>query len=300
MTALQIRPVSEDVPFGVRVRGVDIGNASDPDVRAEVNAAFEAHGIVIFEDVEPTNRTQAAISEIFGPLHESDPDVPVSEADDAKGLVNLAYDGISEVDGAEVMNFLPWHFDQCYTNVIPRGGVLRALSIPPEGGLTGFADGIQLYEAVSPELRDWFENLNILYDSAFIFWNMQFGRPKSYRPVRIRRPIAEQMKTPSKVRSVHPAIWQRPSGEKVLHISPMQAAGIEGMETQEGYALLEMMCQEIYAKMIPYYHRWNPTDMVIWDNWRFIHSVTGHPPGYPRDMRRTVVAGDYGLGRLEQ
>jgi taurine dioxygenase len=39
--------------------------------------------------------------------------------------------------------------------------------------------------------------------------------------------------------------------------------------------------------------------MVIWDNWRFIHSVDGHPPQYPRKMQRTTIEGDYGLGRLE-
>jgi taurine dioxygenase len=80
----------------------------------------------------------------------------------------------------------------------------------------------------------------------------------------------------------------------------MQAAGIEGLETAEGDALLEAMCQEIYRKMKPYFHRWSPTDMVAWDNCRFIHSVTGHSPDHVRNMRRTVIFGDYGLGRREQ
>jgi taurine dioxygenase len=128
---------------------------------------------------------------------------------------------------------------------------------------------------------------------------MKFGRPKSYRPVKIRKVVIDQLATTGTVRSIHPAIWQRPTGEKVLHISPMQAAGIEGMETPEGDALLEVMCQEMYTRMVPYYHQWRSTDMVVWDNCRFLHSVTGHPPEYARDMRRTVIFGDYGLGRRE-
>ena len=68
----------------------------------------------------------------------------------------------------------------------------------------------------------------------------------------------------------------------------------QGLQT-----LLESLCQEMYAKMRPYRHAWSPTDMVIWDNWRFIHSVGGHPPKYPRTMQRTTINGDYGLGRLE-
>jgi alpha-ketoglutarate-dependent taurine dioxygenase len=299
MTAFHVRPLADDLPFGARISGVNVDNASDEDVRAEINAIFQASGIIVFENVEPTNKTQAAISEIFGPDQGHALDVPVSEDDDVKGFVNLEYDGVSEVDGVELLNFLPWHFDQCYNSVLTRGGVLRAMAIPPEGGLTGFADGIQLYQAISPELRDRFESLNILYDSSLNFWNMKFGRPTSYRPVRIRQMIIDQLAFASKVRSIHPAIWARPTGEKVLHVSPMQAAGIEGMETPEGDALLEALCREMYAKMAPYHHQWKPTDMVIWDNWRFLHSVTGHSPACARDMRRTVIFGDYGLGRRE-
>jgi taurine dioxygenase len=100
-------------------------------------------------------------------------------------------------------------------------------------------------------------------------------------------------------RSVHPAIWRRPTGEKVLHVSPWQAAGIVGMETPEGDVLLAELVAEMKAKMTPYFHRWKPTDMAIWDNWRFVHSASGNPPQYPRRMQRTTIKGDYGLGRLE-
>ena len=65
------------------------------------------------------------------------------------------------------------------------------------------------------------------------------------------------------VRSVHPAIWRRETGEKVLHVSPWQAAGIEGHEDPEGDAWLEELCQEMYAKMTPYHHSWKPTDMIV-------------------------------------
>jgi taurine dioxygenase len=299
MTAFRIRPIGDNLPFGACISGVNIDIASDPDVRAEINAIFQTKGIVVFEDVDPTNKTQAAISEIFGPIQGHDLDVPISEEKNVKGFINLEYDGVSEVDGLKVRDFLPWHFDGCYDSAITRGGILRALAIPPEGGLTGFADGIQLYQAISPELRERFETLNILYDSAFIFWNMKFGRPKSYRPVEISNLVAGQLPTPSKRRSIHPAIWERSTGERVVHVSPMQAAAIEGMETPEGDSLLEALCQEVYAKMTPYHHKWKPTDMVIWDNARFIHSVTGHSPEWKRDMRRTIIFGDYGLGRWE-
>ena len=39
--------------------------------------------------------------------------------------------------------------------------------------------------------------------------------------------------------------------------------------------------------------------MLIWDNWRMLHSVSGHDPQYPRQMHRTTIEGDYGLGYFE-
>jgi taurine dioxygenase len=39
--------------------------------------------------------------------------------------------------------------------------------------------------------------------------------------------------------------------------------------------------------------------MLIWDNWRILHSVSGSPPDAGRCMHRTTIAGDYGLGRFE-
>ena len=48
-----------------------------------------------------------------------------------------------------------------------------------------------------------------------------------------------------------------------------------------------------------YLHRWEEGDMVLWDNWRMLHSARGVPPEERRIMRRTTIVGDYGLGRRE-
>lgn len=300
MPNLTITPLSEELPFGARIKGVTSANVHDPETRRQINEVFTERGMILFEEMEPSNRMQADLSEVFGTLQaHALKDVPKAD-DDVPGLVGFDYEDIFEVDGKELSAFIPWHFDACYTDQLNRGGVLRALVIPPEGGLTGFADGIQLYKAIDPELRDRFETLSIIYHSHLMFMEMRFGRPKSYNPIKVRKMITDMIEaTKEQPRSVHPAIWQRPTGEKVLHVSPWQAAGIEGMETPEGDALLEELIREIYAKMQPYHHSWKPTDMVIWDNWRFVHSVGGHDPQYPRKMQRTTINGDYGLGRLE-
>jgi taurine dioxygenase len=39
--------------------------------------------------------------------------------------------------------------------------------------------------------------------------------------------------------------------------------------------------------------------MVIWDNWRVLHAVSGMDPAHGRCMHRTTIKGDYGLGAFE-
>ncbi len=300
MPDITVTPLASNLTFGARISGVTLDNAKDARIRQGVNDVFTERGMIVFEGLEPTNAMQVAVSEIFGDLeNHALSDVPMAD-EEVRGMTDFTYEDIFSVNGKELSGFIPWHFDACYTKELNRGGVLRAITISPEGGLTGFADGVQLYKAIDPALRDKFEGLNIIYHSHLMFMNLKFGRPESYEPIKVRKMITDMLdSTKDAPRSVHPAIWQRPSGEKVLHVSPWQAAGIEGMDNAEGDALLRDLVREINAKATPYFHRWSPTDMVIWDNWRFIHSASGNPPQHRRRMQRTTIKGDYGLGRFE-
>ena len=299
--SISVKPLDEGLPFGARIGGVTRAACEDAEVRQQINDVFTSAGMIVFEGMEPSNAMQMALSRVFGELQGYALVDVVESADvEEKGLVGFEYGDVFEVDGVELVSFLPWHFDACYTDKLNRGGVLRALTIPPEGGLTGFADGIQLYQDIDPALRERFENLGIVYHTHLMFMNMRFGLPASYKPVMIRPMITEMLAaTKDAPRAVHPAIWTRPTGEKVLHVAPWQAAGIDGMMTPEGDALLEELFREINAKMRAYHHKWSPSDMVIWDNWRFIHAVGGNPPQYERRMQRTTIEGDYGFGRME-
>jgi len=307
MTSITISRLSDDLPFGCRIGGVTREKLQDDSVRARLNEAFEERGLIVFEDVEPSNEMQIALSTVFGPLK----DHPVHAVDlvdpeTMAGAIEVASDpkksDIVEIDGVRYSNWLPWHFDHCYNNELNRAGVLRVLQSAPSGGLTGFMDGIDLYNAISPDLRSAIEGRSIVYTMDMQFGNMRFGKPDSFRLVQLdpaMLEIAEQAR--SYPRAIHPATWTRASGEKILHVSPWMAEGIEGQEGPEGDALLEAICQEIrlFGQSRAYFHQWQSTDMLIWDNWRMLHSVTGCNPPHPRRMQRTTIKGDYGLGRFE-
>jgi taurine dioxygenase len=307
MTTMTVRPVRDDLTFGARVVGVGHDDLRDTGLRAQIKELFEEHGLLIFEGVEPTPKMQVAFSNVFGPLKDH-PSQAVTRAagEDMLGVIEMRHDpsepGTVLLDGQLLSQWLPWHFDHCYNDQLNRAGVLRAVEVPPEGGLTGFVDGIALYDAISPEVRDQIEGETVIYAMDVIMENLRFGRPEGFVEVEPQaQAIAVMTEFEGRPRALHPAVWTRNSGQKVLHVSPWMAKGIEGREDPDGEALLAAVCDEIVevAKDLSYFHQWQPTDMVIWDNWRCLHRVSGMSPEHARCMHRTTIEGDYGLGRFE-
>ena len=305
MASVTVSPLRDGLTFGARICGVTYAALEDPQIRGQINDVFEDRGLIVFENVEPATKMHAALSTVFGPLKEHpNPAVARVDRNALVGVIDMhtkaGEAGVIELNGRRMSQWLPWHFDHCYNNELNRAGVLRAIEIAPEGGMTGFADGLQLYRALSPALRERIEGRNIIYKFDVLYENMRFGKPQGFVEIS-RKPNALVVMQAARntPRAIHPAVWTRKNGEKVLHVSPWMAQGIEGQENEAGDALLESICQEINARPEAYYHSWNLTDMLIWDNWRMLHSVTGMNPAYSRRMQRTTIKGDYGLGYFE-
>jgi taurine dioxygenase len=206
-----------------------------------------------------------------------------------------------EVGGRRLARFSPWHFDHCYNNELNRAGVLRAPINAPEGGRTGFTDGIELYKKFPKDMLAKLEKMNIIYTLDVRLTKMRFG--VNFVPLGDAPQTKELLKEVAIFpRAMHPAVWTRRTGEKVLHIGPWMSVGIEHHETPEGDAFLDEVCHTVNrlaAGSSAYWHDWTSTDMVIWDNWRMLHAVEGCDAKYERRTLRTTIKGDYGLGYFE-
>lgn len=307
MPLADVRPLQEGLPFGVRIGGLTRAILEDAAIRKEIDDLFIQHGMIVFEDVEQSDEMQLALSNCFGPLKEH-PVKALGRVDSERlpGVITLHSkpgSGIIEVDGKQVSHWLPWHFDHCYNDELNRAGVLRSVERVEEGGITGFADGVALYNLFPKDLLARIEGKDVLYRLATQYDHLRFGRPASYRMIQPKPMNPEfQKQADAMPRAIHPAVWTRPTGEKVLHVSNYMAEGIVGMENDEGNALLEEVCQTInrLGQTCSYQHKWRPTDMVIWDNLRMLHAVSGHNPEESRLMYRTTIKGDYGHGRWEE
>jgi len=169
------------------VNGITLAALGDSEVRDEILETFENRGVLVFEGLDMSDELHLEIAGLFGPLQNYA--LPVSQkeltAEEDKAskaqLLDLEIDSLSEVDGEQVSGVLPWHFDSAYVGNINRGGVLRPVIIPPQGGETGFADGIQLYDDMPQDLRTAFEDLQIVYYSKLMFTHQRFGFPPGLR-----------------------------------------------------------------------------------------------------------------------
>ncbi|WP_232491674.1 TauD/TfdA dioxygenase family protein [Novosphingobium kaempferiae] len=306
MPSFTTGPLQEGLPFGVRIRGLTLAALQDKATRDDIDALFVRHGMIVFEEVEQTDEMQLAISSCFGPLKEHPvKGVGLVDKDRLPGVIEIRSrrgKGIVEVDGRRVSHWLPWHFDHCYNDELNRAGVLRSVERVEEGGITGFLDGVALYEAFPEDLRQRIEGTEVAYRLETQYDDLRFGRPAEYRMIEPKpMPAGFADQVAAMPRAIHPAVWTRATGEKVLHVSAYMAQGLVGDETPEGDALLEDVCQEInrLGGQCSYHHKWSEGDMAIWDNLRMLHCVSGNDPEQERLMYRTTIAGDYGLGRWE-
>src|SRR5262249_23048975 len=148
------------------------------------------------------------------------------------------------------------------------------------------------YNHLSDNLKAAVEDLRVIYH--FHPQDKKFGRPLVY--VEGRESVARKAENYPFV--THPMVYtQKETGRKVLNVSPYFATAIEGMENEEGDALLAQVVEHCEDERFAYYHHWSEGDMVLWDNWRMLHNAYGIPPNETRRVERTTIKGDYELGR---
>jgi taurine dioxygenase len=296
----RIEQLSPDLGFGKIVRGLRSADISQESVRSQLRRAWVDDGLLIFCDGEISDDFQVGLSRVFGPL-ERHPvrEIQVEANPDLIRLTSIPGDSTwVEIDGETGGAWLGWHSDLVYTDRINHGGLLRALETTSRGGTTGFIDQIEAYTRLPQALKDRIEDLSVVYrmgalDTFPLAWKSKVRVVKLAEHARQALERIDRDFPPV----AHPLVFTQPETQrKVLNLSPLFALYIEGMQDAEGDALLADLAGHI-LDCPAYHHRWTLNEMVLWDNWRMLHSVTQAPVDETRVMQRTTIAGDYALGR---
>ena len=90
MAGITVRNLRDDLGFGAIVDGLTWDNIEDPAIRRQINDVFEDRGMIVFENVEPSQKMHLAISNIFGPLkdHPTKTTARVDQ-DSAPGVIDM-------------------------------------------------------------------------------------------------------------------------------------------------------------------------------------------------------------------
>ena len=298
----EVSPLPGQSEFGAVITGFKPEMIDEPKIRQALYDLWIDKGVIVFKDLTGMD-THIRLSEIFGEpeVHPLLRNVDVPREN--KLIIDIDSDAsaVYIVDGKECVGWLAWHKDSMYTDKINHGGILSAIEVPEEGGETGFIDQVAAYNALPEDLKKRIEGLNVIYKFTIDSWESKFGNKPENRVslTDVMVKISDDYKK-TLVRSIHPMVAIQPgTGRKFVNVSPWFADGIEGMENEEGDALLREVIEHNTRPELSYFREWVPGEMVLWDNWRMLHCATGVPQGMRRHMRRTTIAGDYALGRRE-
>jgi taurine dioxygenase len=276
--AIEIVPTR--AALGAEIRGVDLAKQIKDEAFAEIERAYNQHGVIFFRDQHITPPQQVAFTRRFGEIEFnifgerwSVPDSPeivvVSNVTDGGQPIGVRRAGEN------------WHSDMCYAARPPRGTMLYALEIPDLYGLplgdTEFASAAAAYEALPEALRQRIDGRRAVFDFA--------GRKRAFPP--------KQSEIDRYPPVTHPIVRTHPyTGRKCLYVMRDDCTGIEGMNHEEVETLIAALADHIVKPAFIYRHQWRPGDLLLWDNCTVQHrAVQDYDLPLRRLMHRTTMGG---------
>ncbi|MEM7341702.1 MAG: TauD/TfdA family dioxygenase [Actinomycetota bacterium] len=285
MGELLVEPL--DAPLGAAVSGLAPG-ALAPAVVDELHTALGANGVLVFSGRTWSPAEFVALGRAFGELEIlPEPDKRHPDHPEIFNLTNVRSDGTlvyaDEPQAVFLRGTERWHTDSSFRAVPCLCTMLYAIEVPPTGGETQFADmvaGLDELTRIAPELSAEVAGAGVVHSYEY----SRANNPGRLEPMT----DAERRKYPP---VVHPLIRSHAQGRRSLYLGG-HASHLEGRDEDVGRALLAEIEGIATAPDVIYTHRWQPSDLVIWDNRTVLHRLRPYDiANHRRSMLRITVAG---------
>jgi alpha-ketoglutarate-dependent taurine dioxygenase len=245
----------------------------DEQVPAELMAALEQFGVLVFRGLRLDDETQLAFSRTLGRIENS--------PGDKTGILNITLDPAKNKHTEYLAAAVLWHIDGVTLPTPPNSAtILTAHVITANVDATEFASTYAGYEDLSDGDRERCRSVRVIH-SAEATQRRMFPDPTPEQ--------AEQWSARAKVE--RPLVWTHRTGRSSLVIGA-SAMSVVGVEQQEGDALLDDLLARTTRPERVYRHDWAVGDTVVWDNRGTIHRAIRRDDGSPRELHRTILAGD--------
>jgi taurine dioxygenase len=284
--------------LGAEICGVDLSQPLDDDTFARIAEAFFDNEVAFFRNQHITPAQQVAFTRRFGILEQH-----VRKESRLAGfpeiliISNLLDEKGNAIGSQDAGRF--WHSDLSYKAEPSMLSALYSIEVPVKDGQvlgdTSFASTTAAYEALPEAMKTRLQGMKNVH--SYRYYRNKNAQAQQEELARGGRVIQEHIPTEEQLKSVPdvetPVVRTHPvTKRKGLFINEAHTAGMAGMPKAEGDALLAELYRHIVKPEFVYTHRWQPGDLLMWDNCSVQHKATfDYDLPQRRLMHRTTVRG---------
>jgi len=271
--------------FVAEVAGIDLRTTPSPEVCAEIHAAMDRYGVLVFRDQQIDDDQQMAFGAALGPLEQTRGVVDVHKQrlrhNQMADISNIDLDGelLAADDRRRMFNLgnQLWHSDSSFKATPAKYSMLHARLVPPGGGDTEFADMRAAWDALPAATQDRLRDL--VTEHSLIFSRGKLGfTDYTEQELRDFAPVQQRM-----VR------WHPGSRRYSVYLSS-HIGRILGWPTPEAMAFIRWLEEFATQRHFVYAHQWRQWDIAMWDNRATMHRARPfEDKTYARDMRRVTL-----------
>jgi taurine dioxygenase len=265
---LEVRRLGTTI--GAELSGPDLTSELDDEVIDEIRQALHDYKVIFFREQPMTPAQHVAFARRFGEL-EIHPFLPSNTGEPEL----VRFEKTAEVTGYENS----WHHDVTWRECPSMGAVLHALSVPDHGGDTLFSDMYAAYDSLDDATRSSIDDLVAVHD-----FTQTFGHTMSAE----QRRQAQAQYPPVR----HPVVCTHPAtGKHHLYVNRPFVSHIEGMDSDESRALLDLLCRQADSPEHQCRFSWTKDAVAFWDNRAVQHYASSDYWPHFRTMERASVVG---------
>jgi len=241
MTKLRITPLIDAV--GAQVEGVDFAAPLDAGTVAQLRAAFDERGVLVFRGIDIDEDTQRRL--VFSLI-----DDEFEVAEKTPMLVSNKVRG-----GAAPYGRLLFHCDNMWARTPQPAISLYGVEVEPPGAPTQFVSMKHGWEILPGRLRKRVEGLQARHGFDEKYPNR--GGDADVIDSRMTEPRS----------TIRPVCFRHPrTGAPLLYVSQQATIEIIGLSETENEELLEELFGYLYRPEAILSHDWRTSDLVVWDN----------------------------------
>lgn len=248
---------------------------------------MDRYGVVVVRGQKIDDEAQIAFARTFGPL-ELPPNFGLRD-DANRGRIRPELFDVSNLDNRGEIDDAKsykarfgkgnqiFHTDSSYNDLPTKWSMLSARAIPETETFTEFMDMRAVYGDLPQETRQ--EIADLRAEHSLWYSRVRAGQDD----------MVEKLRSAGQFVS-HPLVQTAPDGRKTLFVSS-HASHVTGWPEEKGQALVDALYRFACSRPHIYRHRWQPHDLLVWDNRCTMHRAVAYDDaGVKRDVRRATIS----------